>query len=167
MTTPELRADEILNTLAAHGVAFVLIGGLAVGAHGAVRGTKDVDIVPDPDPANLARLGEALAAMRAQVDLKDLDPDELGIAPDAEGLVLGGNWVLVTDLGRLDVMQEVSGVGGFAGLRARAEPFVVPGVDAPVLVAGYEDLVAMKAAAGRDVDLFDLDSLRRARGEAT
>lgn len=57
----ELRADAILNTLAENGVAFVLIGGLALGAHGVVRGTKDVDIVPDPDRPNLERLSRPRA----------------------------------------------------------------------------------------------------------
>lgn len=163
--SPELRADEILNALHRHDVAFVLIGGLALGAHGVVRGTKDVDIVPDPDPANLARLAGALEAIGAHVDLSDLDPRELGIEPDAEGLALGGNWVLLTDLGRLDVMQEVAGASGYQRLRAGAVAVDTPGVVRPVLCAGFDDLVAMKAAAGRDQDLIDIADLRRARGE--
>ena len=35
---------------------YVLIGGLAVGAHGYPRATKDVDIVPASDRPNLERL---------------------------------------------------------------------------------------------------------------
>jgi len=34
---------------------FVVIGGVAVAAHGYVRGTADLDLVPDPDPENLKR----------------------------------------------------------------------------------------------------------------
>ena len=63
----------------------MLIGGLALAAHGVVRGTKDVDIVPDPDPVNIKRLAAALAAMSAQVDLGDIDAAELGIQPDPPG----------------------------------------------------------------------------------
>lgn len=37
---------------------FVLVGGLALGAWGVVRGTKDVDIVAAPDPENLNRIAE-------------------------------------------------------------------------------------------------------------
>lgn len=56
--------DELLRRLADAGVDFVLIGGLAVTAWGVVRGTKDVDVVLDPDPDNLTRLGvEDLDAM--------------------------------------------------------------------------------------------------------
>lgn len=161
----ELRADEILDLLVRHEVEFVLIGGLALGAHGFVRGTKDVDIVPDPEPANLARLAKALKAINARVDLKDLDASELGMQPDADGLAQGGNWVLRTDLGLLDVLQEVAGVAGYRQLRPAAVAMRVPGVSGPVLAAGYDHVIAMKTAAGRDQDLIDIDALRRARGE--
>jgi hypothetical protein len=43
--------------------------------------------------------------------------DELGIAPDEVGLGLGGNWVLRTRLGRLDVMQDVPGAKGYESRR--------------------------------------------------
>ena len=55
-----LDVDAILHALAEMEVEFVLIGALAVGMHGAVRATKDVDIVPDPAPANLERLAAAV-----------------------------------------------------------------------------------------------------------
>jgi hypothetical protein len=48
--------DELLRRLTAAEVRFVLVGGLAVNAWGVVRGTKDLDIVADPEPENLARL---------------------------------------------------------------------------------------------------------------
>ena len=48
--------DELIAALADGGVEYVLIGGLAVGAHGFPRATKDLDIVPAPDVANLQRL---------------------------------------------------------------------------------------------------------------
>ena len=161
-----LQADTLLAGLQEHDVAFVLIGGLALAAHGVVRGTKDVDIMPDPDRLNLERLAEALTVMRARVDIGDIDAAEPGIEPDATGLAQGGNWVLTTALGRLHVMQDVPGSRGYAHVRARAVAVDVPGVPAPVLCAGFDDLVAMKAAAGRDQDLVDIDALRRARGEA-
>ncbi len=161
----ELRADEILEVLIRHDVDFVLIGGLALGAHGFVRGTKDVDIVPDPQRANLARLAAALKTINAHVDLKDLDASELGIEPDADGLAQGGNWVLRTDLGLLDILQEVAGVAGYRQLRPAAVAMRVPGVSGPVLAAGYDHVIAMKIAAGRGQDLIDIDALQRARGE--
>ena len=45
-----------LNRLDAH---YVVIGGLAVQAHGHTRTTQDIDIVPAPTPENLRRLSAA------------------------------------------------------------------------------------------------------------
>ena len=52
---PALQAEALLGALADHDVEFVIIGGFALAAHGVVRGTKDIDIVPDPQTENVAR----------------------------------------------------------------------------------------------------------------
>ena len=41
---------SLLETLQQHDVSFVVIGGVAVGAHGFIRGAEDLDVVPDPIP---------------------------------------------------------------------------------------------------------------------
>jgi hypothetical protein len=78
-------------TLRRHQIEFVVIGGFALAPHGYIRATKDIDIVPDPDPQNLARLAAALLDLEAQPDLGERDADELDVSPDEEGLRLGGN----------------------------------------------------------------------------
>jgi hypothetical protein len=120
--------------------------------------------VPDPRPENIARLAGALGALEAEVMLADdFDPAELGLVPDEEGLALGGNWVLRTRLGRLDVMQDVAGARSYARLRAAAVRHEV--VDAGSFwFSGLDDLIAMKVAAGRPQDQLDVTSLRRASG---
>jgi len=50
---PELDIQGLLRHLDEAGVEFVVIGGAAVGFHGYVRATKDLDVVPAPDPSNL------------------------------------------------------------------------------------------------------------------
>lgn len=161
--TPALQIEPLLRVLSEHAVEFVIIGGFALSAHGVVRGTKDIDIVPNPDPENLARLAAALGALDAEVLLADdFDPDELGLAPDAPGLAMGGNWVLRTRLGRLDVMQAVAGVKSYAHLRDAAVVRDVADAGA-FSFAGLDDLIAMKAAAGRPQDEIDITSLERAR----
>ena len=159
-----LDADEILRTLIAHEVEFVVIGGLAVGAHGYPRATKDVDIVPAPDRDNRRRLYEALVDLGAEpLEIGDFRPEELPVPFGAEGLDQGGNWGLRTRAGRIDVMQWVPGIDeGFARLRANAIEDDVPGVGRLVF-AGYEDLVTMKRTAGRPEDLLDLQRLERMR----
>jgi hypothetical protein len=158
-----LQIEPLLRRLGEHGVDFVIIGGFSLSVHGVVRGTKDIDIVPEPGAENLRRLAGALADLEAEPLLADdFDPRELGIEPDEEGLALGANWVLRTRLGRLDVMQDVAGVDGYAQLRRGSVEAEVP--DAGTFrFAGFNDLVAMKVAAGRPQDEIDVASLLRAR----
>jgi hypothetical protein len=160
----QLDADTILRTLIEHGVEFVLIGGLAVAAHGYPRATKDADVVPAPAAENRRRLYEALVELEAEpLEVGDFRRDELPIPFSADGLDEGGNWALRTTAGRVDVMQWVPGIDeGYARLRANAISADVPDVGR-VLIAGYDDLVAMKRAAGRPQDVTDLSELERVR----
>jgi hypothetical protein len=160
----QLDADTILRALLAHGVEFVVIGGLAVGAHGYVRGTKDVDLVPAPDRENVRRLYAALTELRAEpMEIGDLRPDELPVPFGPEGLAEGGNWTLRTSAGRIDVLQWVPGIeNGYETLRANALEVDVPGAGR-VLFPGYDDLVAMKRAANRPQDRLDVETLERIR----
>jgi len=167
---PPLEAFEIFRTLAAHGVDYVVIGGYSLAAHGVIRGTKDVDIYPEPSRANLTRLLAALKAMEAEIaDIEDFEPGEWPVQLDLDGLAGGGNWVLRTRYGRLDVMQWLTVVDDYAALRADGIKPTIPGLDESdtPLFAGLDDLVAMKRAAGRDQDLIDIAELERARGRGS
>lgn len=164
-----LRVDPLMDIIDAHQVDFIVIGGFAVAAHGYVRATKDIDICPNPKKDNLARLAEALKELEAvPIDLEEFE-SEFELGPDYEGLQHGGNWTLMTKHGRIDVMQVFSfegaedEIGDYHDiahhavdrqLRGRTYKFV-----------GYEDLLKMKRACGRDVDLIDINSLKRARRE--
>jgi predicted nucleotidyltransferase len=161
----QLDADTILRALREHKVEFVVIGDFAVAFHGFPRATKEVDIVPAQDPENHNRLFEALARLGAQpLEISDFRTEELPVPFTREGLAEGGNWALATSAGRVDILQWIPGVEGFEQLRSSAVEADVPGVGA-LLFAGYEDLVAMKRAAGRAEDQRDLDELRAIREE--
>jgi predicted nucleotidyltransferase len=161
---PELDIQGILDRLDEAGVEYIVIGGVAVGFHGYVRATKDLDVVPAPDRPNLERLVGALRALGAELDgAGDFDAGELPDPLDAETLALGGNWVLQTRLGRFDVMQWVGDAELWKMLSPSAVEVEMEGI--PVKVAGYDDLVALKKLAARPSDLEDLERLRQARGE--
>ncbi len=81
-----LQPLALLRTLLEHGVEFIVIGGFSLAAHGIVRGTKDVDVVPAPERPNLERLARALKEVEARIDLGDLDPEELGVDLDTDAL---------------------------------------------------------------------------------
>lgn len=152
----------LLGHLSECGVEHIVIGGLAVGAHGHVRPSKDLDIVPKPDRENLQRLVAALLAINAATaNVSDFDPDEVPMsATRIDDLVQGGNFCLETDLGRLDIFQWVAGIDVddlYAELDREALDGAVEGV--PVRVCGLEHLLTMKRAAGRLQDLSDIERL--------
>ncbi|HMI82332.1 MAG TPA: hypothetical protein VK480_11130 [Solirubrobacterales bacterium] len=168
MTAP-LEPEPLLSVLVDHQVAFIVVGGYAVAAHGFVRATKDIDICPDPAEENLLRLADALAELQAEpTGLDDFAEGEFDLKPDFEGLRYGGNWTLRTKHGRLDVMQHIKGLGedggGWKELSRLAVTRTFLGHEC--LFCSYEDLVKMKLAAGRPQDEVDVNSLKAARGEA-
>lgn len=154
-----LDAERILRALAAHGVDYVLIGGLAVQTHGHVRTTNDADLIPAPDPANLKRLAAALRSLDARV----LNPGEEDTAVDAKMLPKATIWQFVTRDGGIDVIHEVPGGRSYAELSERALHVRLGDIDVPVV--DLDDLIQMKLARGRPTDLADVAALTDPDGE--
>lgn len=145
----------LLEALNKSGVRFVVIGGVAVGAHGYVRGTEDLDLVPDPDPDNLARLTEALERLDSTlptVGERPFDP-----ATDAGVIRRGGNVTAMTRFGELDVVQRAQGVPSYTQLDEDAVDSDLLGV--PVRVCSLSRLREMKQAQDREQDRADLANL--------
>jgi uncharacterized nucleotidyltransferase DUF6036 len=166
------RFFELTKTLCQHDVAFVLIGGFAVTLHGYIRTTKDVDIVPDPDPSNMTKLWDALSTLDARpTEYGEFKPEELPVPFTREGFASGGgNWSIYTTLGRVDVMPYVESADGellYDDLRTNAVRVDLDEVGFPIWVASTADLIAMKEHANRDIDRIDLTALRMAQGEET
>lgn len=145
----------MFRALADHDVEYVTIGGIAVQAHGGQRMTRDLDIAITTSSANVTRLAAALS----DIDARVLGPEgqRSRSAPSAALLGSGDQWHLVSRHGRLDVMTLPSHLGTFDQLRARAHE--VPLGDLTVPIAGREDLLKMKQAAGRPQDLADVQLL--------
>ena len=68
---PVFEPDCVVAALNAAGVEYVIVGGLAVGAHGVVRATRDVDIVAAPDRRNMDRLAECLQTLGGEHRSRD------------------------------------------------------------------------------------------------
>jgi uncharacterized nucleotidyltransferase DUF6036 len=148
-----LDAERILQALAEHGVEYVLIGGLAVQTHGHVRTTNDADLIPAPNPANLERLAAALRALDARV----LNPGHEDTVVNAAMLPRSTIWQFATRDGGIDVMHEVPGGGPYPELSERALRVRLGDIDVPVV--DLDDLIRMKLARGRPVDLADVAAL--------
>jgi hypothetical protein len=152
----------LLRLLYEHRVKHIVVGGFAVNAHGFIRVTKDLDIVPRPSADNLDRLAGMLREIDATVlDTEDFSRDELPADPTrAADLAEGGNFCLLTKIGRLDIMQWLSGVD-VDNLYEELSPKAIESKidDLAIRVCGLEHLLAMKRAAGRPQDLEDLKQL--------
>jgi hypothetical protein len=155
---PVLDLDLLGAVLRRHAVRHVIIGGIAVIAHGHLRATFDVDLIPDPDLGNLARLAAALAELDARV--RGVDAHLLDVDPtDPAQLAGGANSTLTTSAGWIDVMLEVPGARAFEDLAADA----IAVREGALTIVGLDDLVAMKRASGRPRDLEDAVAVMRQR----
>lgn len=151
--------DQLLVRLVHTDVRFVVIGGLALGSWGVVRGTKDCDIVPDPAPENLDSLAQVATEIGGHVQLGE---SLLGSERSIAALLRNGERALIaTRLGDLDVIQGLEGVPPYKELRAKAIDVEMEGVT--IAICALEHLRAMKHAAGRPRDLVDLDDLDSAQ----
>ncbi|MEJ7599858.1 MAG: hypothetical protein WKG01_18275 [Kofleriaceae bacterium] len=153
--------EDALVLLRDGGVRFVVVGGVAVILHGVPRTTADLDLVIDMEPANLRRLVSAMNRLgyrpRASVESEALcDPSNAHVDPE-KGMRAFTFQLPGQPLADIDIL--IDSPLDFNALVGRAER-----VDAGGLVmhiAGLEDLITMKEAAGRDQDLADADALRR------
>lgn len=149
-----MQLAKLLKTLTDGGVRFVVIGGVALIARGVQRATEDLDIAYARDRDNLRRLSAALAPLHPR--LRGV-PEGLPFVLDEASLRHGLNFTLVTDLGPLDLLGEVPGLGSFEHVDAAASELTIAG--APLLVLTVEGLERAKRAAGRPKDLLDLGYL--------
>lgn len=155
---PELRLEALLGRLVRVGVDFVVVGGVAVAFQGYARATKYLDITYATDGENLARLGDVLVAVHAR--LRGVT-DDVPFVPDRRTLARTRLLTLDTDDGGLHLLADPPGAPRYATMRDRADRVDLGGI--VIAVAGLDDLLAMKRAAGRPQDLADIEALEVAR----
>jgi predicted nucleotidyltransferase len=152
---PRLR--ELLQRLVAREIRFVVVEGLAVNAWGYVRGTQDVDLVPDPAADNLDKLAALLVELGGRVEVAE---GRLAASAIRTFLAAGDRTLVSTDLGPVDVMQGVPQIPSFAQLDRDAVEVDMDGTI--VRVCSLESLLAMKRASRRGRDVDDLEALEAA-----
>lgn len=124
-----------------------------------MRATRDLGIVPDPEPANLARLAELLVRLHGRqigVDIEHLPHQPT----DSAGLRAGGSFEVATVHGQLDILQHSETIPAYETLAADAVEIEWRGLT--VSVCSLEHLCEMKRRAGRPLDLRDLEALEAA-----
>lgn len=169
MIDPGIREPErfdaraLFAALSRHEVAYVIVGGIAVQAHGGQRLTQDLDIAASMEGENLERLERALR----EVDARILGPDGRRSESTPSAVLLGSSdqWHLITPHGRLDVIAPPAHLGQFEEMRARALEVALGELTVPI--ASREDLLEMKRASDRPQDLEDARLLESLGDEPT
>lgn len=81
---------RISRALSEAGARYVLIGGFAVIIHGSGRTTKDIDLLIDPSPENIARIKRALSVLpdNAVAEVDDGDVEKYQVVRVADEVVV-------------------------------------------------------------------------------
>lgn len=138
--------SELTKRLIAARVEFVIVGGFAAVAHGVTLVTSDVDICCRFNEANLMRIQDAFA---------DLHPvhrsrPDLALRLTPEQCVSLKNLYLRTDLGVVDCLSEVLGVGNFDEVWKQSIEVELPVGKCRII--DIDALIRAKEAMNRDHD---------------
>jgi len=158
-----LQIRALLQRLSNAGVDFVILGGVAGIAHGYIRFTPDLDICYNRAPGALEKLVATLAPLHPT--LRGAPPN-VPFKWDARTLKAGLNFTLTTDLGSLDLIGEVTGIGQYEAVVAASEILTL--YDQPCRVLTLDALIRSKRAAGRKRDLehvIELEALKDLRSK--
>jgi predicted nucleotidyltransferase len=132
----------------AAGVEYVVVGGVAVNAHGFVRNTRDLDVFFRPTEETACAVFRALTALGAALD--GVDPTDF-LSEDA-------HYQLNTEYGRIDLLCSIGEMSFDQAWRNRVDT-EIDGVI--VHFISKEDLIENKRQVGRLIDLADVEELTR------
>ena len=139
---------EFFALLHAKKVEFLVIGGVAYNHYAPPRATKDIDVWIRPSVDNCANFIAALA----EFGFPTADLSAIDLAGDDRVLILG------RAPNRIDVLTLPGGCDWETAWPRRT---MSDYDEVPLPVIGLEDLIVMKAHAGRPQDLVDVIKLRK------
>ena len=166
MTSASLIA--IVKVLNEANSRYLVVGGIAVNVHGFMRLTVDVDLFIQLNPPNL------LGALQALGQLGYRPAIPVSFEDIADG-AKRERWIVEKHMVALELFSDshretaidvfVNDPIDFEAAFQRVHYYPLT-ADLNVPVCGYQDLVKLKLLAKRPKDLFDLDQLKKLRGES-
>lgn len=151
--------EEPLRLLGRCEVEFVIIGGVAASLYGSTILTNDLDVCYARHRGNLKKLATALQSVNAK--LRNAPPD-IPFLLDDETLRHGLNFTFTTEIGSLDLLGEVRGIGFYEDVIRGAISYELFGYSFPVI--DLEKLILAKRTAGRPKDMVALPELEAILG---
>ncbi len=143
-----------VRLLGSFNVECIIVGGVAATLHGSEIPTTDLDVCYARNPPNLERLANALHSVHAH--LRNA-PRDIPFIPDAQTLRRGLNFTFTTDIGSLDLLGEVRGLGYYEDVLPGSLILELFGYQFAVL--DIKKLIVAKRAAGRPKDMVALPEL--------
>jgi hypothetical protein len=150
-----VQLNRLLERLCDAQVDFVIVGGFAGMLYGSTLVTRDLDVCAVLSADNVARLRDALRDLRPT---HRLTPQRLSFLENPEPGVGMKNLYLETELGPIDFLGSVLGIGEFERVRAASVEVELFGRRCRVI--SIQDLIQAKEALGREKDLIAAKELR-------
>ena len=147
--------ESLLDRLIQGRVQFCIVGGFAAMAHGVTLLTQDLDICLPFSTENLSRLQNALAGLNP---VHRMTPQRLPLEITEENASRLKNLYLDTDIGQVDCLGEVKGVGGFDAVLGLSQQVTFGQRQCWLL--GIDGLIRAKEAMGRPHDQLTILQLR-------
>lgn len=147
---------KLLEILTAAEVNFVLVGGAAAYAHGSSMVTQDLDVCGDVSRENLIRLAKALAPYDPK---HRMVPQKPAFTPEQAAEESFKNIYLSTDIGQVDFLGAIKGVGDYELVKQGSEPISMG--DFSFKILSISKLIDAKQAMGRPRDLETISILKQ------
>lgn len=144
----------ILKVLLENDVEFVLVGGLAAVLHGSSQATQDIDICA---PFSTSQIEKLRKCLRNYHPYHRETPQKLSFLEHPHDLGPLRNLYLQTDLGVLDVLGEIAGIGSYEKVAKNAIPLQLFGKECKLI--SLEDLIKSKRTLSREKDKIGLKQL--------
>jgi hypothetical protein len=153
--------NRLIQRLRDADIEFVIVGGFAAMLHGSSLVTRDLDVCAVLTVENVQRLR---AAFRELHPVHRLTPQSLSFLDNPDLGVEVRNLYLRTDIGPLDVLTSILGVGDYQRVHAQSAEIELFGRSCRVI--SLDDLIRAKEALGREKDLLAAKELRAIREKA-
>lgn len=116
--------ETAIQSLADNGVDFVIVGGVAIKIHSSAYVTLDLDFCYSRTKENLSKIVSALSGFNPRP--RDF-PKELPYFFDERTLQNATNFTFETDIGDIDLLGEVAGVGTYTEVEKSSVVFEIYG----------------------------------------
>lgn len=154
---------EILKRLSKTGVDFVIVGGFAGVVHGCTYVTQDIDICCDFSAENLLLLQKAIGDIHP---VHRMTPKRIKFEINEKNIKQLKNLYLDTDIGRLDCLAFIDGIGGFDDVKKSSVQIEVEGLK--IYVLSMDALIKAKKAMDRPRDsaaLKQLEAIKKLKNQ--